>query len=113
MQSARGPEAGVWVIAETKDLLTNFIKIVVTDDQGRFMVPEVPDANYSVCRSMTARLSLIQGCRLVLPERKKLETRSGASFQPYGMGVPSCLVTFPSMPRDPEAFDGLPFAITT
>ena len=40
------PASGV--IAETKDLLTNFIKIVVTDDQGRFMVPELPDANYSV-----------------------------------------------------------------
>jgi hypothetical protein len=48
VRSARGPEAGVWVIAETKDLLTNFIKIVVTDDQGRFMVPELPDATYSV-----------------------------------------------------------------
>src|SRR4030095_16091030 len=48
VRSAQGPEAGVWVIAETKDLLTNFIKIVVTDDQGRFMLPELPDANYSV-----------------------------------------------------------------
>ena len=44
----KGPEAGVWVIAETKDLLTNFIKIVVTDDQGRFMLPELPAANYRV-----------------------------------------------------------------
>jgi len=43
-----GPEAGVWVIAETKDLLTNFIKIVVTDDQGRFMLPDLPSASYSV-----------------------------------------------------------------
>jgi hypothetical protein len=42
VQGASGPEAGVWVIAETKDLPTNFIKIVVTDDQGRFMVPELP-----------------------------------------------------------------------
>ena len=48
VQGARGPEAGVWVIAETKDLLTNFIKIVVTDDQGRFMLPELPNANYKV-----------------------------------------------------------------
>src|SRR5947209_8799354 len=47
-QGSQGPEAGVWVIAETKDLLTNFIKIVVTDDQGRFMLPELPNANYSV-----------------------------------------------------------------
>ena len=29
-----GPEAGVWVIAETRDLPTPFAKIVVTDDQG-------------------------------------------------------------------------------
>ena len=34
VQSEKGPEAGVWVIAETKDLPTNFIKTVVTDDQG-------------------------------------------------------------------------------
>jgi hypothetical protein len=45
VQGAQGPEAGVWVIAETKDLPTNFIKIVVTDDQGRFMLPELPAAN--------------------------------------------------------------------
>ena len=48
VRSSPGPEAGVWVIAETKDLLTNFIKIVVTDDQGRFMLPDLPSANYSV-----------------------------------------------------------------
>src|SRR2546430_4559664 len=48
VRSDKGPEAGVWVIAETKDLLTNFIKIVVTDDQGRFMLPELPNATYNV-----------------------------------------------------------------
>jgi hypothetical protein len=48
VKSAQGPEAGVWVIAETKDLPTNFIKIVVTDDQGRFMLPELPPATYRV-----------------------------------------------------------------
>src|SRR6478752_8972109 len=48
VQGEKGPEAGVWVIAETKDLATNFIKIVVTDDQGRFMLPELPNANYKV-----------------------------------------------------------------
>src|SRR5215471_16034205 len=48
VRSARGPEAGVWVIAETRDLPTNFIKIVVTDDQGRFVLPGLPAANYSV-----------------------------------------------------------------
>jgi hypothetical protein len=48
VRSSAGPEAGVWVIAETKDLPTGFIKIVVTDDQGRYMLPELPDANYNV-----------------------------------------------------------------
>src|SRR5256885_2045827 len=46
--SANGPEAGVWVIAETTDLPTKFAKIVVTDDRGRYLIPELPKANYSV-----------------------------------------------------------------
>src|SRR5262245_30384573 len=40
--SANGPEVGVWVIAETHDLPTRFIKIVVTDNQGRYVLPELP-----------------------------------------------------------------------
>jgi hypothetical protein len=43
-----GPEAGVWVIAETKNLPTRLIKSVVTDDQGRYLVPDLPKANYDV-----------------------------------------------------------------
>jgi hypothetical protein len=43
-----GPEAGVWVIAETTGLPTGFAKIVVTDDQGRYVIPELPQANYDV-----------------------------------------------------------------
>ena len=43
-----GPEAGVWVIAETEDLPTTFARIVVTDDQGRYLLPDLPDANYQV-----------------------------------------------------------------
>src|SRR5688500_5588479 len=43
-----GPEAGVWVIAETSDLPTKFAKIVVTDDQGRYMLPDLPAARYGV-----------------------------------------------------------------
>jgi hypothetical protein len=46
--SSKGPEAGVWVIAETKDLPTGYRKIVVTDDQGRYVIPELPKANYDV-----------------------------------------------------------------
>jgi hypothetical protein len=43
-----GPEAGVWVIAETSDLPTKYVKIVVTDDRGRYLLPDLPKANYSV-----------------------------------------------------------------
>ena len=46
--SAKGPEAGVWVIAETTDLPTRFNKTVVTDDRGRYLVPDLPKANYNV-----------------------------------------------------------------
>jgi hypothetical protein len=46
--SASGPEAGVWVIAETTDLPTKFAKIVVTDDRGRYLLPDLPKANYAV-----------------------------------------------------------------
>ncbi len=46
--SAHGAEAGVWVIAETKDFQTKLRKIVVTDDQGRFLLPDLPKASYKV-----------------------------------------------------------------
>ncbi len=48
VKSANGPEAGVWVIAETSDLPTKFAKIVVTDDRGRYLIPDLPKASYSV-----------------------------------------------------------------
>ncbi|HTR01537.1 MAG TPA: carboxypeptidase-like regulatory domain-containing protein, partial [Candidatus Acidoferrum sp.] len=48
VMGASGPEAGVWVIAETAELGTRFLKIVVTDDQGRFLLPELPAAHYQV-----------------------------------------------------------------
>ena len=48
VQGQDGPEAGVWVIAETDDLETGFVKIVVTNDEGKFAVPELPDATYKI-----------------------------------------------------------------
>ena len=48
VSGAKGPEAGVWVIAETRDLPTRYVKIVVTDDQGRFVIPDLPKASYDV-----------------------------------------------------------------
>jgi hypothetical protein len=46
--SSQGPEAGVWVIAETTELPTKFVRIVVTDEQGRYLIPDLPQANYQI-----------------------------------------------------------------
>jgi hypothetical protein len=43
-----GPEAGVWVIAETTDLPTRYTKVVVTDGKGRYVIPQLPKAKYHV-----------------------------------------------------------------
>ena len=48
VRGPNGPEAGVWVIAETTELPTRYIKSVVTDDQGRYVIPDLPTANYQV-----------------------------------------------------------------
>jgi hypothetical protein len=48
VRSNKGPEAGVWVIAETNDLPTRFARMVVTDDQGRYLLPDLPKATYSI-----------------------------------------------------------------
>ena len=46
--SSNGSEEGVWVIAETTDLPTKFIKSVVTGDGGRYLIPDLPEASYKV-----------------------------------------------------------------
>jgi hypothetical protein len=48
VRGPKGAEAGVWVIAETKDLKTTFRKMVVTDDQGRYVLPDLPNAGYDI-----------------------------------------------------------------
>ena len=47
VRSANGPEAGVWVIAETQELPTRFSRMVVTDDQGPMSCP--------ICRKHTIK----------------------------------------------------------
>jgi hypothetical protein len=46
--SSNGPEAGVWVIAQTDESNTPMVKIVVTDDQGRYTLPQMPEFTYKV-----------------------------------------------------------------
>lgn len=66
VSSAKGTEAGVWVIAETTNLPTRYIKQVVTDEGGRYLIPSLPPATYTVWA---------RGYGLV--DSPKLETRPG------------------------------------
>jgi hypothetical protein len=71
-----GPEAGVWVIAETTDLPTRFAKIVVTDDQGRYLVPDLPNARYSV---WVRGYGLVDSGRMQAPPGTTLDLQATAA----------------------------------
>jgi hypothetical protein len=72
-----GPEAGVWVIAETFDLPTRFAKIVVTDEEGKYVIPELPAANYKVW---------VRGYGLV--DSPKQDARPGATLNLESVKAP-------------------------
>jgi len=85
--SAKGPEAGVWVIAETTDLPTKYAKIVATDDQGRYVVPDLPRASYQLfVRGYglvdSARVSAKVGQRLDLKATVAPNARAAAEVYP-------------------------------
>jgi hypothetical protein len=85
--SDRGPEAGVWVIAETRDLPTPFAKIVVTDEAGRFLVPDLPKANYFVWvrgygLSDSTKIAATPGTRLSLTALAAPDARTAADIYP-------------------------------
>jgi hypothetical protein len=75
---ASGPEAGVWVIAETTDLPTRFARIVVTDDRGRYLLPDLPPAGYDVW---------VRGYGLV--DSPKRRARPGATLDLRATPAPS------------------------
>ena len=75
-----GPEAGVWVIAETTDLPTRFARIVVTDDEGRYVVPDLPEAGYQVW---------VRGYGLV--DSPKTDARPGAALDLTAVPAPDAL----------------------
>jgi hypothetical protein len=78
VSGSSGPEAGVWVIAETTDLPTKFAKIVVTDDRGRYLIPDLPKGNYSVW---------VRGYGLV--DSPKVRTAPGATLNLKAVAAPS------------------------
>src|SRR5580765_2565184 len=70
---AAGTEAGAWVIAETTELPTTFARIVVTDDQGRYLIPDLPAANYSV---WVRGYGLVDSAKLTAKPGKALNHRA-------------------------------------
>ena len=81
------PEAGVWVIAETASLPTPYRKIVVTDDAGRFVIPELPDAPYQVWvrgygLADSARVGAARGATLALVATPAETPQAAASIFP-------------------------------
>ena len=94
VESRQGREAGVWVIAETTDLATPLIKIVVTDDDGRFLLPELPNASYDVwVRGYglvdSAKVTAVPGVGLTLTARVARTAQEAAQVYPanywYGL----------------------------
>jgi hypothetical protein len=73
----RGPEAGVWVVAETRETATRLIKIAVTDDRGRYLIPDLPKANYEVW---------VRGYGLV--DSAKVKTAPGKSLNLTALAAP-------------------------
>ena len=82
-----GPEAGVWVIAETTELPTRFARIVVTDDQGRYAIPDLPKASYEVwVRGYglvdSARVKAAPGSTLNLQAGREASPKEAAEIYP-------------------------------
>ena len=82
-----GPEAGVWVIAESSDFPTMYRKIVITDNNGQFLVPDVPKASYEVwARGYglvdSARIKAVPGATLVLNVVNAPDAQSAAQIYP-------------------------------
>ena len=100
-----GPEAGVWVIAETTDLPTRFNRTVVTDDEGRYVVPDLPNATYDVwVRGYglidSPKQQVSPGARLDL--RAVVAPDANAAAQYYPAGYWYSLLEVPG----PEEFPG-------
>jgi hypothetical protein len=86
---AKGPEAGVWVIAETTELPTKFAKIAVTDDRGRYVIPDLPQATYNVwVRGYglvdSSKVRATPGRALNLTATVAPDARAAAEYYPAG-----------------------------
>jgi hypothetical protein len=83
----KGPEAGVWVVAESTDLRTRLIKTVATDDQGRYLIPDLPKSSYTVfVRGYglvdSPRVKATPGQQLALTASAARDARAAAAYYP-------------------------------
>src|SRR5437763_280480 len=114
-----GAEAGVWVVAETKDLGTRFAKIVVTDERGRYVVPDLPKANYRV---WVRGYGLVDSERIAAQPGQSLNLTAavapnlGAAAQYYPAIYWASMIKIPDKSRFPGTGDkgnGIPDAFQT
>jgi hypothetical protein len=114
-----GREAGVWVIAETKDLATRFAKIVVTDDRGRYVIPDLPAARYELwVRGYglvdSAKTSAVPGTTLDLTAVIASDLAAAAQYYPAIYWFSMLRVPDPSkFPGTGPNGNGIPIEFTT
>src|SRR3989441_4407791 len=105
--SSKGPEAGVWVIAETSELPTKFARIVVTDDQGRYVLPDLPRASYQV---FVRGYGLVDSARIAAKPGQHLDLRAvvapdgRAAAQVYPANYWLSLMEIPKGSHSPQEF---------
>ena len=104
-----GPEAGVWVIAETTELPTRFARIVVTDEEGRYLLPDLPEANYDVwVRGYglvdSDKVPASPGASLDLTAVPAPDPRAAAEYYPAGYWL--SLLRVPEAHEFPGSGDG-------
>ena len=95
-----GPEAGVWVIAETEDFDTRYAKIVVTDEQGRYVVPDLPPASYQV---WVRGYGLVDSPKVVGSPGQTLNLTANAAPSPAAAAVVYPAAYWYSMMKVPSA----------
>lgn len=106
--SSKGPEAGVWVIAETTDLPTKYAKVVVTDDRGRYVLPDLPKATYQVfVRGYglvdSPRVPATPGLRLNLKAVVAPDGRAAAQIYPANYWLSLAKIPSGKLPADEVA----------
>src|SRR5204863_2692407 len=105
--TTKGPEAGVWVVAETTDLPAKFARIVVTDDQGRYVLPDLPPASYQL---FVRGYGLVDSARVAVKPGQQMDLKAvvapdgRAAAQVYPANYWLSLLEIPKGSHSPQEF---------